>query len=88
MELIEVNVLLLGHTHIPFIDKSENRLIINPGSVGQPRDKDPRASYAVIDLENLQAKIIRVEYDIQKVNNQVKEADLPDFLGQRLSKGI
>jgi predicted phosphodiesterase len=90
MELIEVNILLLGHTHIPFIDKhpEEKLLIMNPGSVGQPRDKDPRASYAVIDLKNFQAKIVRVKYDIDKVNKQIIDAGLPEFLGKRLYKGI
>jgi len=92
MQLIEINVLLLGHTHIPFIDKATaddiELLMINPGSVGQPRDKDPRASFAVIDLKNMKAEIIRVEYDIDKVNDQITKAGLPEFLGERLSKGI
>jgi putative phosphoesterase len=92
MQLIEINILLLGHTHIPFIDKAtadeKELLMINPGSVGQPRDKDPRASYAVIDLKNMTAEIIRVDYDVDKVNDQIIEAGLPDFLGERLSKGI
>ena len=88
MELIDVNVLLLGHTHKPFIDKQDNRLMINPGSVGQPRDKDPRASYAVVDLKNLRARIVRVEYDVEKVYKQVIDAGLPEFIGKRLYKGI
>lgn len=92
MQLIEINILLLGHTHIPFIDKAtadeKELLMINPGSVGQPRDKDPRASYAVIDLKNMEAEIIRVDYDVDKVNTQIVKAGLPEFLGERLSKGI
>ena len=56
MELFEIGVLLLGHTHIPFVDKSKSSetgldiLMCNPGSVGQSRDRDPQASYAVLDL--------------------------------------
>ncbi len=92
MELIEINVLLLGHTHIPFIDKvtanEKELLMINPGSVGQPRDKDPRASYAVIDLKNMTAEIIRVDYDTDKVNKQITKTGLPEFLGERLQLGI
>jgi predicted phosphodiesterase len=91
MELFEINVLLLGHTHIPFIDikkDEKNLLILNPGSIGQPRDKDSRASYAVIDLENFSAEIIRVEYDIDLVAKQIKKVGLPDFLSERLRKGI
>jgi predicted phosphodiesterase len=92
MQLIEINILLLGHTHIPFIDKANSDdkelLMINPGSIGQPRDKDPRASYAVIDLKNMVAEIVRVDYDIDKVNKQFTKAGLPEFLGERLFKGI
>ena len=92
MELINYNVLLLGHTHKPFIDKhpdpDKDMLIINPGSVGQPRDKDPRASYAVIDITTLEAKIVRVKYDIEKVYQQILDAGLPKKNGKRLFKGI
>ncbi|MFX1286521.1 MAG: metallophosphoesterase family protein [Promethearchaeota archaeon] len=93
MELFEIGILLLGHTHIPFIDKSQSSetgqdiLMCNPGSVGQPRDRDPRASYAVLDLETISAEIIRVEYDIDEVIKRIDEAGLPTFLGERLQKG-
>ncbi len=93
MELIELNVLIMGHTHVPFIDKvtvessSEILLMLNPGSVGQPRDKDPRASYAVIDLEEMDAEIIRVDYDIETVYQDILKVGLPEFLGERLKIG-
>lgn len=94
MELIEISVLLLGHTHIPFVDKmisddtGMEMLICNPGSIGQPRDKDPRASYAVLDIPNLSAEIIRVYYDIDLVQKRIIEVGLPEFLAERLHKGI
>jgi len=94
MELIEISVLLLGHTHIPFVDKMTSNdtgmemLICNPGSIGQPRDKDPRASYAVLDIPNLSAEIIRVDYDIDLVQKRIVEVGLPEFLAERLHKGI
>jgi len=93
MELFEIGILLLGHTHIPFVDKSQSSetgqdiLMCNPGSVGQPRDRDPRASYAVLDLETLSAEIIRVDYDIDEVVKRINETGLPAFLGERLQKG-
>ncbi len=93
MELFEIGVLLLGHTHIPFVDKSKSAetglelLMCNPGSVGQPRDRDPRASYAVLDLENFSAEIIRVEYDIDQVAKRINAVGLPEFLSERLHKG-
>lgn len=94
MELIEIGILLLGHTHIPFVDIARSEeldqdlLMLNPGSVGQPRDKDPRASYAVVDVENLTAEIIRVDYDIDSVQKRMSTVGLPEFLGERLQKGI
>lgn len=93
MELFEIGVLLLGHTHIPFVDKSKSTetglelLMCNPGSIGQPRDKDPRASYAVLDLEVFSAEIIRVDYDIDEVSRRIVGTGLPEFLGERLQKG-
>ena len=91
MELFEVNILLLGHTHVPFIDKQQGELemlMVNPGSIGQPRDKDPRASYAVIDVEEMNAEIIRVDYDIDAVIKEMNKVGLPEFLSDRLKSGI
>lgn len=62
------------------------KCIINPGSVGQPRDKDPRASYCIIDEDGVE--FIRIDYDIQSVIDKVKAIDeLSDFLGTRLLEG-
>ncbi len=80
-------ILILGHTHVPFIKEFSKGVILNPGSVGQPRDRDPRASYALIDLENWKFEIRRVEYDIGKVERKILEAKLPVHLAQRLWVG-
>ncbi|MEX0777572.1 MAG: metallophosphoesterase family protein [Phycisphaeraceae bacterium] len=62
------------------------KCIVNPGSVGQPRDRDPRASYAL--LYDDRVEFIRVEYDVQTVVDKVKAIpDLHDFLGVRLVEG-
>jgi len=87
MELTQLDYLLLGHTHRPFARKIEKRMILNPGSGGQPRDKDARASYAFIDVDRLEAKIERVDYDISKVETAIKEQGLPEELGTRLYDG-
>ncbi len=92
MELFELGILFLGHTHIPFVDtmtseSGQELLICNPGSVGQPRDNEPRASYAVVDLENISAKICRVDYDIDEVQKRILDAGLPEYLAERLQKG-
>jgi putative phosphoesterase len=79
-------VVALGHTHLPMrIDRAT--LFLNPGSVGQPRDNDPRASYAILDTRGLATEFHRVAYDVEQAAREVREAGLPDFLWQRLLRG-
>lgn len=63
------------------------RLIINPGSVGQPRDGDPRAGYALYDSASATVTHHRVEYDIDATQREMRVAELPDWLIDRLSEG-
>ena len=66
----------------------EEKAIINPGSVGQPRDYDPRASYAVLDEEARTVEFFRLEYDIDIVVNKIHAIpELSDWLGDRLREG-
>lgn len=67
--------------------ESGRRYIINVGSVGQPRDHDPRAAYAVWDVEARRVDIRRVEYDIDAVRRKIHAAGLPRFLADRLAVG-
>ncbi|MCG2720535.1 MAG: hypothetical protein L6290_00755, partial [Thermodesulfovibrionales bacterium] len=62
-----------------------SRYIVNAGSVGQPRDGDPRACYAMIDDENI--GIVRIPYDITSVQAKMREERLPAVLVERLSSG-
>jgi diadenosine tetraphosphatase ApaH/serine/threonine PP2A family protein phosphatase len=65
----------------------EERLIINPGSVGQPRDGDVRASYAILDTDTMTFEYRRVFYDVEKTQELMKKADLPSRNITRLSYG-
>lgn len=65
----------------------KDRLIINPGSVGQPRDSDPRAGYALFDSESQTVTHHRVDYDIAATQAAMRAADLPVWLIERLSEG-
>ena len=65
----------------------ERKLIINPGSVGQPRDGDPRAAYAIYDAERESVVLHRVEYDIEATQQLMAEAQLPRWLIDRLAIG-
>ncbi len=67
---------------------AKNRLIINPGGVGQPRDGDPRASYAVYDSETRLVRIYRVPYDIGDTQARMMKHSLPVRLVTRLSYGV
>ena len=66
----------------------DSRYIINVGSVGQPRDKDPRACCAVFNLEETEFKFFRLEYDINKTQEKMHGAKLPAFLIERLSLAV
>jgi diadenosine tetraphosphatase ApaH/serine/threonine PP2A family protein phosphatase len=64
------------------------RALLNPGSVGQPRDGDPRAAYLLLDLDARQASFRRVEYDIERTQREMREAGLPELLAGRLALGL
>ncbi len=63
------------------------RAIINPGSVGQPRDRDPRAAYALLDMDDYTWKWHRVAYDIASVQERMRQAELPERHIVRLAAG-
>ena len=79
---VRADILLLGHTHLPMSRGAWTKVVLNPGSVGQPLDGDPRASYAVI--EDGMAEIRRVEYDIEETAAGIRgmglAGDLTDTL--------
>lgn len=66
---------------------ADNRLIINPGGVGQPRDGDPSASYAVCDEDEMAVYHYRVAYDVEATQERMLRQGLPEFLVARLSYG-
>lgn len=66
----------------------EKRYLINPGSVGQPRDGNPKASCLTLDLDAGRATWHRVEYAIEEAQRQILKADLPHFLAERLGSGL
>jgi putative phosphoesterase len=80
-------LLVMGHTHVQHHAVFEFGIVCNPGSVGQPRDGDPRAAYAVVDLEDRSVEEHRVEYDVQRIQTAVREAGLPERIGTRLADG-
>jgi len=71
---IDATFVCVGHTHLPFHLDLGGCHVLNPGSVGQPRDGDPRAAYAII--EDGQVELKRVEYDIEAAVRQLEQSGL------------
>ena len=69
------------------VELGERNVIFNPGSVGQPRDGDPRASYALYDSDARALTYHRVEYDIESTQRAMEAARLPSWLIERLTYG-
>ena len=87
----------IGHTHVPVIVGEDGavgsfrkgtRYLINVGSVGQPRDGDPRSAFGMLDTEIPAYETIRVPYEVEKTMAAIRNAGLPAFLGHRLIQGI
>jgi diadenosine tetraphosphatase ApaH/serine/threonine PP2A family protein phosphatase len=68
--------------------KPATRYLINPGSVGQPRDGDPRSAFATLDTSDLSVGLHRVEYDRKPVASGIAACGLPAYLAERLEAGF
>lgn len=90
MGLLATPLLFVGHSHSACVYSFEGgeKRVVNAGSIGQPRDRDPRASFVIYDDDTLDVKIVRVEYDIEKARKKIIDAGLPVFLGDRLREGV
>jgi putative phosphoesterase len=71
---VDADVICVGHTHIPYVLEVGNKLVINPGSIGQPRDGDPRGAYAVV--ENRRVEIKRFEYPVEDTLQVIQQSSL------------
>jgi len=86
----DADLIIVGHSHVPFKRKIGNIWFINPGSVGRQSDGDPRASYAVMILKQqnwLRVTHHRVEYDVEKAVSAIRESELPELFAQMIQQG-
>jgi len=85
-------ILALGHTHtqaaVNMAKFDRHGWVVNPGSVGQPRDGNPKAAYAIVDLDSPLVQLHRVSYSIDEVKRAHEQTDLPEASATRLEKGI
>ena len=76
LEGVDADIVCVGHTHVPFALEINGKQVVNPGSLGLPRDGDPRASYAVIEGRNVTLK--RIDYPIEAAVNVIQASSLPE----------
>ncbi|MBS3816154.1 MAG: metallophosphoesterase family protein [Candidatus Thermoplasmatota archaeon] len=82
---VDQDIIILGRTHIPMDRTIDGKRLLNPGSLGQPRDGDPRASYAV--FEDGEVKFKRKTYDIEKAKRRLDEKGFPERTKRILDAG-
>lgn len=90
MDGIDADVLVCGHTHLPYHRVlPSGRQIINAGSVGKPKDDNPDACYVVLSLDGdqLKSEFIRVPYDVEQAAKAIEATDMPDEYAQMLRDG-
>lgn len=103
LELAETELSCNGHTHVPAVfslagDRVRStlgrgtvalhgRVLVNPGSVGQPRDRNPRAAWALLDTEARTVEFMRTAYDVAATQRAIRACGLPAFLADRLASG-
>ncbi|NNF58564.1 MAG: metallophosphoesterase family protein [Rhodothermaceae bacterium] len=96
-DAFETPICFVGHSHIPAVASSSlgvlrvrrgHRFLADVGSVGQPRDRDPRLAFALYDTEAVTYEIVRAHYDVEKTAIRIAEADLPSSLAHRLRRGV
>ena len=90
LDMVEADVLVCGHTHIPYHRVLPSRRhVVNAGSVGKPKDDDPRACYVVLSAQGneLVVDFHRVEYDVERIARAIDASDMPSEYAQMLRDG-
>jgi putative phosphoesterase len=85
----DADVIVFGHTHIPFTKDVEGVLFVNAGSVGKPKDGDPRACYTLLDIDasRIAVRFRRIVYDVSAVAAAIQQSGLPNELADQLVSG-
>jgi putative phosphoesterase len=85
----DADVIVFGHTHLPYTKLVDGVLFVNAGSVGKPKDGDPQACYAILDVTEKAAEVAfqRVAYDVPTVAEAIRNSDLPDAFATMLEQG-
>ena len=83
------DIMIYGHIHKPYRKDLNGKVFINAGSVGKPKDEDPRACAAIVEITThaVKTEFLRVQYDIEKVAAAIIEGGLPPYFAERLRRG-
>jgi putative phosphoesterase len=90
LDLAEADVIVCGHTHIPYHRiLPSGRHVVNAGSVGKPKDGDPRAGYVVLEANGreLEVRFMRVPYDVERAAQAIEASEMPDEYAEMLRTG-
>lgn len=85
--IADADIVMVGHSHQAFVRKVNDALFVNPGSVGRPVDRDPRASYAILDTADFSVTLHRVEYDVDATVRALREKGLPEEVALDIREG-
>ncbi len=89
MDAVKADILCVAHSHLPYHRNISDKQVINTGSVGKPKDGDPRGGYVILTIGgNIKAEFIRFDYDIKKAANAIIDSPLSDELAERLRKAF
>jgi putative phosphoesterase len=85
----DADILVYGHTHKPYRKDYRGKVFINAGSVGKPKDGDPRACVAIVEIKHsgIMTEFIRVPYDVETVAAAIGASGLPDYFAEKLRRG-
>jgi putative phosphoesterase len=86
---LKADIVVVGHSHVPFVRQVDDVWFINTGSVGRPDDGDPRACYAILRFEEdgFQVQHYRVAYDVERTVAAIREHNLPEAFAQMFLQG-
>ena len=89
MKELKEDILVCGHTHIPYAKYYNDKLLVNAGSVGKPKTNNPNANYVIIDIKSsVEVEILEVAYDFEKIAKEIEENEvLPNDFARLIREG-
>ena len=89
MKELKEDILVCGHTHIPYAKYYNDKLLVNAGSVGKPKTNTPKANYVIIEIKSsVEVEIVEVAYNFEKIAKEIEENEvLPNDFARLIREG-